>query len=187
MPEEIVAMANKREDHVDRLRAQWAKELPDLDTAPMSVLGRIYRLSRLFSRSIEGTFAGFGLDRGEFDVLSSLRRSGPPYRLTPTDLYGALMVASGSLTHRLGRLERAELVARRPSPDDGRSMAVELTKKGKRIVEDAFRADMANEARFMALLSKDDRKRLEALLRKFALQVEALDGRQPAKDGRGRT
>ena len=49
------------EDHVDRLRAQWARELPDLDTSPMSILGRIYRLSMLVRPGIEETFAAFGL------------------------------------------------------------------------------------------------------------------------------
>ena len=93
-------------DHVDRLRRQWAHELPDLDTEPMAILGRAYRLSNLVRGSIEATFAGFGLDRGEFDVIATLRRSGPPYRLTPTELYTSLMITSGGLTHRLDRLER---------------------------------------------------------------------------------
>jgi DNA-binding MarR family transcriptional regulator len=160
------------EDHVDRLRAQWARELPDLDTTPMAVLGRIYRLSRLVTPSIEETFAGFELDRGEFDVLATLRRSGTPYRLTPTELYTALMIASGSLTHRLGRLESAGLIARRPSDEDGRSLAVELTKEGKRRAEQAFRADMENEARFLKGVDESDLNKLAALLRKLTLEIE---------------
>ena len=101
------------EDHVDRLRALWAEELPDLDTVPMSILGRIYRLSNLVRPSIEATFAEFGLDRGEFDVISTIRRAGPPYRMIPTDLYRLLMISSGGLTHRLDRLEKAGLIERR--------------------------------------------------------------------------
>ena len=165
-------MSKVSEDHVDRLRAQWARELPDLDTTPMAVLGRIYRLSRLVTPSIEETFAGFELDRGEFDVLATLRRSGPPYRLTPTELYTALMIASGSLTHRLGRLESAGLIARRPSEEDGRSLAVELTKEGKRRAEQAFRADMADEKRFLEGVDEGDLDKLAALLRKLTVEIE---------------
>jgi DNA-binding MarR family transcriptional regulator len=165
-------MAEAEEDHVDRLRAQWARELPDLDTTPMAVLGRIYRLSRLVATSIEATFAEYGLDRGEFDVLATLRRSGPPYRLTPTDLYSALMIASGSLTHRLGRLEKAGHVARRPSAADGRVLAVELTRKGARVVEQAFRADMASEMTFLADVDPTILQRLASLLRTLARAVE---------------
>lgn len=160
-------------DHVERARAQWAEELPDLDTTPMAVLGRAYRLTRLVAPSIEATFAAFGLDRGEFDVLATLRRAGAPYRLTPTDLYAALMVPSGSLTHRLGRLEKAGLIARRPSAEDGRSLAVELTKEGRRRVEAAFRADMANEKTYLAHLSEAEAARLAALLRKLNAAIEA--------------
>ncbi|TCR70674.1 MarR family transcriptional regulator [Bosea sp. BK604] len=163
-------------DHVDRLRAQWARELPDLDTAPMAVLGRAYRLANLVRPSIEATFAGFGLDRGEFDVLSSLRRAGAPFRLTPTELYRALMIASGSLTHRLGRLEKAGLIRRIPSDSDGRSLAVELTEPGRVLVETAFRADMASEMRFLAHLSEDELETLALLLRKLNRRIENADG-----------
>ena len=81
------------EDHVDRLRRQWAKELPDLNTEPMAILGRAMRLTNMVRPSIEATFAGYGLDRGEFDVIATLRRSGAPYRLTPTEMYCLLMIS----------------------------------------------------------------------------------------------
>lgn len=154
-------------DHVDRLRAQWARELPDLDTSPMAVLGRIYRISNLVRPGIEATFAAFDLDRGEFDVLSTLRRSGPPYRLTPTELYTSLMISSGGLTHRLGRLERAGLIERLPSPSDGRSLIVGLTEKGKSLAEQAFRTDMASEAEVLSAMDPERRAMLETLLREL--------------------
>src|SRR5690606_36512490 len=142
-------------DHVDRLRQQWARELPDLDTEPMAVLGRIYRISNLVRPSIEATFAGFDLDRGEFDVIGTLLRSGPPYRLTPTELYTSLMISSGGLTHRLIRLEKAGLIERLPSETDGRSTIVGLTEEGRKRAEAAFRDDMANEAALLAGLTAD--------------------------------
>jgi DNA-binding MarR family transcriptional regulator len=160
------------QDHVDRLRGQWARELPDLDTEPMAILGRIYRLSNLVRPSIEETFTGFDLDRGEFDVISTLRRSGPPYRLTPTELYKSLMISSGGLTHRLDRLQKAGLIERMPSPEDGRSMLVALTSEGRRRVEEAFRADMASEAEFLAEMPPDKREALAGLLRELNLAVE---------------
>jgi DNA-binding MarR family transcriptional regulator len=161
-----------RDDHVERARAQWAQELPDLDTTPMAIFGRAYRLTRLLAPGIEASFAAFGLDRGEFDVIATLLRSGPPYRLTPTDLYATLMVPSGSLTHRLGRLEKADLVARRPSAEDGRSLAVELTKEGRRRAEAAFRADMDSEMKYLAHLDESEIARLAALLRKLNRAIE---------------
>lgn len=162
----------ENEDHVDRLRRQWAKELPDLDTEPMAILGRAMRLTNMVRPSIEATFAGYGLDRGEFDVIATLRRSGPPYRLTPTEMYSLLMISSGGLTHRLVRLEKAGLIRREPSPDDGRSMLVALTDTGFVLAEKAFRKDMANELGFLAPLSAKERETLAGLLRKLILGIE---------------
>lgn len=169
-----------KRDHVDRLRAQWALELPDLDTEPMTILGRAYRLSNLVRPSIEETFASFGLDRGEFDVIATLRRSGPPYRLTPTDLYTLLMISSGGLTHRLDRLQKAGLIMRERSTSDGRSSVVGLTEKGIALAEAAFRADMASEARYLEGLGKEDRATLAALLRKLLVSLETAESRDPA-------
>ena len=167
-------------DHVDRLQAQWARELPDLDTEPMTILGRAYRLSNLVRPSIEETFAAFGLDRGEFDVISTLRRSGPPYRLTPTDLYRFLMISSGGLTHRLDRLQKAGLIVRERSASDGRSSVVGLTEKGMALAEAAIRADMTSEAQYLEGLSKEDRAALAELLRKLLVSLERTDAVDPA-------
>ena len=165
--------SEEKYDHVDRLRALWARELPGLDTHPMAVLGRIWRISNLVRPGIEATFAKFGLDRGEFDVISTLRRSGPPYKLTPTELYTLLMISSGGLTHRLGRLEKAGLVSREPSPQDGRSLVVALTPKGRDLAAQAFREDMAGEAQMISALDAGDREALERLLRKLTLAIDA--------------
>ena len=164
-------MPDQPRDHVDRLRAQWARALPDFDTHPMGVLGRIYRIGNLVRPGIEATFAGFGLDRGEFDVISTLRRSGSPYRLTPTELYTSLMISSGGLTHRLGRLEKAGLISREPSAEDGRSLAVVLTPKGRELAEAAFREDMAREAELLSGMDAADREALAGLLRRLMLMV----------------
>ncbi len=167
-----------RSDHVDRLRAQWARELPDLDTEPMAILGRAFRLGNMVRPSIEATFAGFGLDRGEFDVIATLRRSGAPYRLTPTEMYSLLMISSGGLTHRLDRLEKAGLIRREKSPHDGRSVQVVLTEAGAALAETAFRTDMASEARFLRGLDATEREALAGLLSKLIAGVEAeLAGR----------
>jgi len=160
-------------DHVERLRAQWARELPDLDTSPMAILGRAYRLSNLVRPSIEASFAAFDLDRGEFDVVSTLRRAGPPYTLTPTELYRSLMITSGGLTHRLLRLEKAGLIRREKAEKDGRSVLVALTEAGRERVEEALRADMANERHFIEALPPHKQAALASLLKELLISIEA--------------
>ncbi|AKQ63697.1 Transcriptional regulator, MarR family [Myxococcus hansupus] len=170
-------MSKSAEDHVDRLRAQWARELPDVDTQGMEVLGRARRITLRVRPPIEAVFSEQGLDTGEFDVIATLLRSGPPYRMRPTELFKSLMISSGGLTDRLARLTRAGLIRRSASEGDARSLPVELTEEGRSRAEAAFRADMAVEAQLLKGLSRSDRTALAALLRKLALSLE-LPGRE---------
>jgi DNA-binding MarR family transcriptional regulator len=138
----------------------------------MTILGRAKRLSNLVGPSIEQTFSSFELDRGEFDVIATLRRSGRPYQLTPTEMYTTLMLSSGGLTHRLDRLEKRGLIKRKKSEQDGRSVVVCLTQPGINLAEEAFRADMNKERPFLQGLEPEERHRLAFLLRKLLLNLE---------------
>jgi DNA-binding MarR family transcriptional regulator len=163
----------ERQDHVDRLRAQWARELPDLDTSPMAVIGRARRITLRLRPDIEAVFARHGLDAGEFDVISTLLRSGEPWRLTPTALYQTLMISSGGLTARLNRLEAAGLIRRREAQEDRRSLLVELTETGRAKAEAAFREDMALERGLLDGLEAAEQAELARLLARLALSLES--------------
>ncbi len=162
-------------DGIEARRQQWARELPDLDTTGMAILGRMRWLTLAARPRIEAVFTGHGLDTGEFDVLATLLRSGPPYRLRPTELFRSLMISSGGLTDRLARLADAGLVLRTPSEHDARSLLVQLTKEGRRRAEAALREDMATESRLLAGLDEGELAALAKLLGKLALQFEAAE------------
>jgi DNA-binding MarR family transcriptional regulator len=151
-------------DPVDRLLAQWARERPDLDTSPMGVVGRISRVARRIDVAQRETFARFDLDPAGFDVLATLRRSGPEHALTPGDLMRTAMVTSGAITQRLDRLEQRGLVSRGPHPQDGRAVLVTLTSAGRRLVDEILPAHLATEERLIAALSPADRAALAGLL-----------------------
>jgi DNA-binding MarR family transcriptional regulator len=171
-------------DHVDRVLAQWAQVRPDLDTTPVAVIARLGRAAAYVDAGLAARLAEFGLTRGAWDVLASLRRSGPPYRMSPTQLYLALMRSSGAMTHRLYRLERAGLVRRIADPDDGRGMLVELTRKGVALVEQVAPAHLANERALLSALSDEDQRALSELLR-VLLRAFELEHPTPPPSGRG--
>ena len=163
------------QDDVDLFIAQRALETPDIDTEGMAIFGRIYRIAASIAPHMEALFARYGLERGEFDVLATLQRSGPPYRLSPTALYTSLVVSSGGLTHRLKKLESAGFVRRAPSPDDGRSMFVALTDSGQTLTLAAFEEDMRLEKSWLVELTPSERSALAGLLRKLGLAVPAFE------------
>jgi len=151
-------------DHVGRIMQQWHVEQPGLDVSPMAVIGRLNRLSLRITDELVTVYAEFGLGEGDFDVLATLRRSGPPYALTPRGLADTTMVTSGAITKRVDRLEERGLVTRRISEYDARGRVVALTPAGLELIDRAFAAHLANEHRLLAGLSELQRKRLADLL-----------------------
>lgn len=142
-----------------------------MNTVGMEIFGRARRISRRVSDEIQPLLKEYGLDGGQFYVLTALRRAGAPYELRPTEIFQTLMISSGGLTNRLDRLEKSGLIRRKPSKTDARSMVAQLTEKGRRLVEHAIEADMAREAELLEGLSATEKKTLAALLRKLSLQV----------------
>ena len=154
------------------MRAEWAAERPELDTAPIEVVARVGRLARFLDTALDEGFAEHGLSRDAFDVLAALRRSGHPHELSPSDLYGRLMRTSGAVTNRLHRLESAGLVARTPGPRDGRGRRVRLTARGHRLADAAAAPHLDNERRLLGALSSDEQRTLALLLKKLLLSME---------------
>ena len=147
---------------------QWARERPDLPALPMAVFGRLSDAAeRVMRDHMNPLFAQAGLQPGEFDVLATLRRSGKPYMLSPTQLYEALMISSGGMTNRLDRLERAGLVERRPDANDRRGKLIALTDVGKRVIDETIGRHVANEERLLSALTPAEQERLNTLLRKL--------------------
>lgn len=164
---------NTPKDPVDAIIEQWASVRPDLDTAAMEVFGRIYRLSRTMGDRMEKAYARFGIARGEFDVLATLRRSDAPYTLSPRQLSATLMLTTGGMTGRLDKLERAGLLRRSPDPHDRRGLQVTLTDEGLRLIDEAVGAGLAVQTEALSTLNEEQAGQLADLLRELLTGTEA--------------
>lgn len=173
-------------DYVDLILEQWARERPDLDATPMGMIARVWRLARLSEAATEEVFAQHGLSRGGFDVLAALRRSGPPYELSPTDLYNSLLISSGAMTNRIDRLEQTGLVERIPDAADRRGIKVLLTTKGRKVIDEALRNHLENERRMLSVLTPAEQWILPDLLRRLLLHLKDLADRGPRSAGDGK-
>ncbi|MEU5532564.1 MarR family transcriptional regulator [Streptomyces sp. NPDC020362] len=162
-------------DPVDAIIGQWAAVRPDLDTKAMEVFGRIYRLSRAMGDRMEKAYAPHGISRGEFDVLSTLRRSGEPYTLSPRQLSATLMLTTGGMTGRLDKLERAGLLRRSPDPHDRRGLQVTLTEKGFDVIDRAVGAGLAAQTQALSSLDDEQADQLAGLLRELLKGTERAE------------
>ena len=156
-------------DHVDQILSQWAAARPDLDAAPMGVVGRICRLASLLTKEQVRVFNEYGLDFAGFDVLATLRRSDSPNEMTPTQLARSMLVTAGAVTQRLARLEADGLITRTHSTTDRRVISVALTAQGRQLIDDALPSHLANETNMLAPLQPDELLQLTCLLRRMLL------------------
>jgi len=166
-------MTEQLRDEVDDLVAAWRAERPDLDAQPLQVLSRVSRLARHLDRARRTAFARHDLESWEFDVLSALRRQGPPYQLSPGALLRATLVTSGTMTNRIDRLATAGLVRRHPDPQDKRGVLVTLTAAGRSRVDAALADLLGREETLLAGLDQGQRQLLADLLRVLLAPFDA--------------
>ena len=159
----------QRQDEVDGIVAAWRHERPDLEVEPLQVLSRVARLADVLDDRRAASFVEHGLQGYEFDVLSTLRRSGSPFELTAGELAALTHVTSGTMTSRVDRLLARGLVERHQDPADGRLVRVRLTPEGRERVDAAFGALLERERDLLAALDSDARNGLAAALRALLL------------------
>jgi len=167
-----MVMAKKADaDLVDELLQEWRREQPGVNVDAMAVVGRIIHLGALLELQANKALKSFRLRYTDFDVLASLRRSGPPYKLTPTVLRRSILISSGAMTACLDRLERSGYLRREPDPADRRGTLVRLTARGKALIDKAAdsRFRVAEEA--VGGLTKAEFSRLAELLRKLSVTL----------------
>jgi len=159
-------------DRVDKIIKQWHQERPDLDVEPMEVIGRIKQLSQYFLREMDKTFSAHGLNGASFDVLATIRRSGAPYGLSPSDLMASTMVTSGTMTNRIDQLVKFGLVERTPNPEDARGFIISLTNEGRTLIDRALNDHVKTQAKLTTVLTKEDKRSLNSILRKLLINME---------------
>lgn len=168
-------------DLVDGIIEEWRTERPDIDASSIGVFGRISRLQPLQRATLAALHEKHGLNPAAFDVLASLRRSGPPFRKTVGELAASSLLTSSAVTLRLDNLERDGLVRRIRTDADRRQVFAQLTEEGRDRIDAIFEEHIALEQRMMRDLDSQDRAELARLLRILARSV-ATEGPDPAPE-----
>ncbi|OBT28620.1 MarR family winged helix-turn-helix transcriptional regulator [Vibrio splendidus] len=159
-------------DAIDRVVEQWAKEKPELETEPMAMMGRIMRIAKYMETQVAELHKKYDMKLGEFDVLATLRRSGKPYRLTPSELIGSMMLTSGAMTNRLDKLEAKGLISREHSKEDRRSVSVQLTKDGLILIDQMMTEHVETQKTLVKSLSASQKKNTNQLLKTWLSAYE---------------
>jgi DNA-binding MarR family transcriptional regulator len=156
-------------DRVGAGMDRWRREFPEIDCSGKAVVGRLLHLHEIFLTAVNRALAKHKLKYPAFAVLATLRVEGAPYRMSPKALLDTLILTSGGLSNLLRRLEKAGHIRRMADETDGRGVIVELTDKGRKLVEPAMRDHAETERRLIAMLSPEERHSIAAGLGRMML------------------
>jgi len=134
-------------------------------TAPRlwTVITRCHRVLALLA---EESIAKAGLCLTDFAALEAVLHKGP---LTISEIQDKVLLASGSMTAAVDRLEKLGLIIRTASPSDRRARVLELTPEGKRLAASCFEHHAKDLEALMAALSEKEREQVYGSLKKLGL------------------
>ena len=142
----------------------WQRERPGVPVDSIEIVTPIWRLAKLLADDRRRVLHACGVDGATLDLLSVLRRAGPPYRLTTREIAQRALVTAGAVSQRVARAEREGLVRRTPAGDRSRAVNVTLTRAGHALVERTVDRVLGREAELVRGLAAAERADLAALL-----------------------
>jgi DNA-binding MarR family transcriptional regulator len=169
-------------DAIDRIQQEWFAIRSDVDLDIVGIVGRVLRSAALIIRRSDEVLAQHGLIRGEFDILSALRRAGAPQ--SPGTLRTISLATGPATTKRLHALEQRGLVTRGSNPADGRGSLIALTEAGIRLIDRVFPEQLAAERELVAAIPPEHRAVLTASLRELLASIEQRTTPLPPVHGR---
>ena len=152
-------------DWIDESSEAWAREYPDVDMSTLSPITRLVRRGVLMDTFQKETLEPFELTPSDYAVISTLRRAGPPYQVSPSELYTVLERSSGGMTKMLKRLEGLGLIERIPDPEDRRSIRVVLTEPGVALQEEIFNVFLSRTQELLHAISPAKLREIDNSLR----------------------
>ncbi len=153
------------------IAAAWDRELPGTPVSSIEIVTPIWRLAKLFADDRRRVLHACGVDAATLDLLSVIRRAGPPYRLSTREITARALVTAGAISQRVARAEQAGLVARSPAADGSRTVLVTLTPAGHELIGRTVDRVLSREAQLMGDLDPSQRRALAAQLDQLLADV----------------
>jgi MarR family 2-MHQ and catechol resistance regulon transcriptional repressor len=139
---------------------------PQADTSATHVWLILWKAAHAVEQNARNSVAALGLGLSDFAVLEVLLHKGPQ---TVNTIGKRILLTSGSITTAIDRLETRKLVRRTADSEDRRARIVQLTDKGKGLIECAFRQHALDMEETVKVLTTEERAELMRLLKKLGI------------------
>jgi MarR family transcriptional regulator, negative regulator of the multidrug operon emrRAB len=152
---------------------QRAARYPEIDPGAVVSYLVLLRVAQDVRSVTESFLAGHDMSLGRFSVLMLLNRD-PDQPVSPSELAAKSGVTRATMTGLLDGLERERLVHREPDREDRRMLLVELTAKGRKLLDGILPDYYKLLANIMGQASEQEKKQLIELLNKVGSGLAAF-------------
>lgn len=158
---------------------QAALQFPSLDPGACAVFLNLWKTGDAISAAGSDFLARHGLTQARFMMLMMLNQC-EDFPSNPAGLAESCGVTRATITGVLDTLQRDGLIARSACPNDRRSVKVEMTEKGRTLIETVAPKYFERVAEIVKPLSEPERMHLVVLLQKIQLGLNAGTPLEPA-------
>lgn len=152
----------------------WARLMPGERIDSLAPTLRLIWAGRLAERALDEIARSVGFrKRGDYEVLSLLRRS-EPQRLTQAEVAEKLLLSTSGMTGKIDRLERAGLLERQSDANDRRVVRLGLTDAGREAVDEAFRLGLRASELALDVLEPAEIEQLGDILSRVLGRLDAI-------------
>ncbi|EDL65088.1 MarR family winged helix-turn-helix transcriptional regulator [Bacillus sp. SG-1] len=132
------------------------------------VLSRAYKA---INEDVQVFIQNNGLNMTEFAVLELLYHKGDqPLQ----QIGGKILLASGSITYVVDKLEKKGLIRRAACPNDRRVTYAQITEEGKEFIGELFPRHEEQIHKLMSVLDNDEKETAIELLKRVGLSIKDL-------------
>ncbi len=129
------------------------------------------RAHKAISEQTNQFFQENGVNPTEFAVLELLYHKG---RQPLQKIGGKILLASGSITYVIDKLEKRGFITRVNCPTDRRITYAEITEEGEAFMADIFPAHEQKIHELTSVLSPDEKEQAIELMKKIGLSIKDL-------------
>ena len=131
----------------------------------LKVVIGISRANQAIQKQSAVTFKEGGLTTAQFAVLEALYHKGT---LTIQEIIKSILSTGGNMTVVINNLEKEKLIERHVNPEDKRSSLIEITQKGKKIIEEIFPNHLQSLKEEFKVLTIEEKQVLITILKKLS-------------------
>ncbi len=131
----------------------------------LKVVIGISRANQAIQKQSAVTFKEGGLTTAQFAVLEALYHKGT---LTIQEIIKSILSTGGNMTVVINNLEKEKLIERHVNPEDKRSSLIEITQKGKKIIEEIFPNHLQSLKEVFKVLTIEEKQVLISILKKLS-------------------